>query len=463
MTRFAMRRRLREAFLRGAAAVTPRRFPRVALLNAAIGLPSRYKARHFAPGLDVDTYFLDFCYLKGRRPDAVLDDIDGFRRIRGLRFEDKTLLLAAGGLDPHGPALLRLAKQFGRHRVFFELWNGPGEVADLVRERPDELFFLPVSAHLNIGPKARPLTAPANRNVFVSLGGDDDLDLIREVVRARRDLRFYVPNLSWTKEESARREIHTPIAEPSVTSVWCHPAPGREPLVWSYRVAYAACDTVLLITRSAKLRQMRGGIRVADAIRNRKRLILTHNPMCELLMAAHERTCLVAESSVASVSEALDRTVDGRFRVDEVLFEAIRALTTDEAKLDWMMKVGGDPSAARHSPFWRDPVALGEQLRTLPLEEVGALPLEVLFGLRRGQHLAVGAFDVRVDDITQSGPTTFDVSLSIPGSRQLQAVLWTAPAERYFRRTMRGHFLGYRGTDVTPDEAQALDRVAEHL
>ncbi|MGH7435281.1 MAG: hypothetical protein ACRENE_06375 [Polyangiaceae bacterium] len=445
----------------------PRRFRDVALLNAAVGIPSRYEPARFARRLDVATYFLDFYYVMGQRPDAVLGDIDRIRRTRELRFEDKTLLLAAGGLDPHGPALLRLAKQFGRHRVFFELWNGPGEIVELAREKPDELYFFPVSAHLNMGWTAKPVTAPANRNVFVSLGGDDDLDLIREVIRKRRDLRFYVPDRSWKKEASVRREFPVHMDEPNATPVWCLPATGSDgrsdSLTWAYRRAYAWCDTVLVITRSAKLRQMRGGIRVADAIRSRKRLVLTHNPMCELLMADHERTCLVAESSVTSVSDALDRILDGRFRIDEVLFEAMRALMTDGAKLGWMMSAGRHASAARRSPFWRDPAALGDRLRTLPFEEVGALPLEVLFGLHRGQRLAVGDFDVRVDDITQSGQTTFDVSLSIAGSRRLDIVLSTAPAERYFRRTGRGHFLGYRGTDVTPDEARALDRVAEHL
>jgi hypothetical protein len=208
---------------------------------------------------------------------------------------------------------------------------------------------------------------------------------------------------------------------------------------------------------------MRGGIRVADAIRSRKRLVLTHNPMCELLMAADGRTCLVADSSVASVSEALDRTIDGRFRVDAALYEAIRSLTTDEAKLMWMMNARRDPSAARRSPFWRDPAALAERLRTLPIDEVGAMPLEVLFDLRRGQRFAFEGLDVRVDDILQSGKETFHVSLSIAGTRRIDLVLSTAPAERYFRRTGRGHFLGYRGSDVTAEECRALDRIAEHL
>jgi hypothetical protein len=465
-------RLLRDASQRVAAKRAPR-LPDVALLNDSFGLPSRHEARRFAGRLDVDVYLLDFDYADRERAGSCLAEIERLRRAHGLRFEEKTLLLAARGLDPHGAALLRLAKQFRRHFVFFELWNGPAEIAELARERPEELYFLPVSAHVNLGWAAKPLSAPPNRNVFVSLGGDDDLELVREVVRARRDLRFYVPDRSWQKEDSVPREVAVGVSEPNALRVRCYrpnavrrwwsPKRSDRQFTWAYRSALARCDTVLVATRAAKLRQMRGGIRVADAIRSRKRLVLTHNPMCEFLMAEHGRTCLVADSSVASVSDALDRTMDGRFRVDEALFEAVRDLTTDEAKLMWMTNACRDADSARRSAFWRDPATLGERLRTLPFDEVGAMPLEALFDLRRGQRFVVEGLEVRVEDINQSGKATFDLTVAIAGARQLELVLSTAPAERYFRRTGRGHFLGYRGHDVTPVETRTLERIAEHL
>jgi hypothetical protein len=467
-----LHRLLRDA-AQGVTARRAPRFPDVALLNDAIGLPSLHRSRRFAGRLDVAVYFLDFDYADRQRAGACLAEIERVRKTQRLRFEDKTLLLAARGLDPHGAALLRFAKQFRRHHVFFELWNRPIEVADLASERPDDLYFLPVTAHLNLGWTAKPLGAIPNRNVFVSLGGDDDLDLVREIIRRRRDLSFYVPDRSWSKDEAGQRDVDVSVTEPNAVRVRCYRpnalrrwlTPNRPNRLFSlaYRHAYAKCDTVLVATRAARLRQMRGGIRVADAIRSRKKLVVTHNPMCELFMASHEKTCLVTERSVASVSEALDRVIDGRFRVDEELFEAMRTLTTDEAKLVWMMNVRRDASTARRSPFWRDPAALGERLQTFPIDEIGAMPLEVLFGLRRGQRLPVGDLDVRVENITRSGHTTFDVTLAIAGGRPLDLVLWTTPADRYFRRTVRGHYLGYRGPDVTPEEARALDQVAEHV
>src|SRR6185436_14916024 len=101
--------------------------------------------------------------------------------------------------------------------------------------------------------------------------------------------------------------------------------------------AYDSCDTVLLATQREKMFQMRGGIRVADALYARKYLVMAENPMCQLLTAQHERTCLVFEHDVGQASAQLRRIADGGFQVDRDVYEEIRGLTDHEAQLRWMI------------------------------------------------------------------------------------------------------------------------------
>lgn len=447
---------LREATRALRARLDPLAFPDVALLNRFVGVPTPHARYRFARGLDAPVYFLDFNYRDRARAAACLDELARVRRAHGLRFADKTLLLSARGLDPHGAALLNLAHEFAHHHVFFELWNNTVEIDDLHRARLQALYFVPVTAALDLGPAAA-MPARPNRRVFVSLGTDDDLELVRAVIRARPDVHFCVPSVSWQKPSEGRRDFEVRIQAPNVTRVRCRPS--RFSL--HYLRAYASCNTVLVATSAAKVQQMRGGIRIADAIAAGKRLVATRSPMCELLMAQHERTCLVTGHDAGGVSTALDRMLDGSFQVDAPLFEAIRALTRDRDKLSWMMATRTDPARARRSPFWRDEADL---MAILGPSGAPSTPLGALFGLTRGQRLAVpGLGALRVDDLRRQGETDYHLTLSCAGARPLDLFLSTAPTERYFRRTSRGHYLSYRGSDVTAEEEQALGEVLQHL
>jgi hypothetical protein len=103
----------------------------------------------------------------------------------------------------------------------------------------------------------------------------------------------------------------------------------------------------------AKMNQMRGGLRVADALYARKYLVMAENPMCQLLMAQHERTCLVFEHDAGQASEQLRRIGRGEFRVDRDVYEEIRRLTDAEAQLRWMISVALRPDEARESALAR--------------------------------------------------------------------------------------------------------------
>ena len=57
--------------------------------------------------------------------------------------------------------------------------------------------------------------------------------------------------------------------------------------------------------------QRRGGVRLADAMFARKHIVMAENAPAQLLMAQHERTCLVAEHAAQSIVEQLQRVVGG--------------------------------------------------------------------------------------------------------------------------------------------------------
>jgi hypothetical protein len=99
----------------------------------------------------------------------------------------------------------------GRHEL---------EVHELAAARFQNLYVLPVSAALV--PHAEPEAMPPrpNRHVFVSLGGDDELDLLSQIVRRRPDLHFFVPDQSWRKSDTATREPST-CTSPGRTSPPC--------------------------------------------------------------------------------------------------------------------------------------------------------------------------------------------------------------------------------------------------
>jgi hypothetical protein len=203
--------------------------------------------------------------------------------------------------------------------------------------------------------------------VFVSLGGDDDLDLIRKVIARCPDLQFSVPSVAWDKAESKKLIFGFEIRAENVTPVDCSPTrkKGMPVASWRYGRAFDACDTVLIATRADKMFQLRGGLRLADALHARKRIVIAENPMAQLSMARHEKTCLVAQHDAEAIAACLKRTCAGSAPVDETTYEEIRKLTEDDAKLAFMMSAAVDPEAARRSPFAQGRNVLEAARRTL--------------------------------------------------------------------------------------------------
>lgn len=363
-----------------AAAFFPRRtnVPKIFVLNTLLGMPTSFPTERYEGGPESETYLFEYNYIDRARASASVAKLDEVRREGRLDFASKTLLLAAKGLHPLGDELLRLGREFRRHHVFFELWNGLKEVAELAEARVENLYFLPVTARLTDVSAARVPPSP-NENVFVSLGGDDDLDLIRRVIARCPQLHFFVPTVSWSKPGSDKCFFHVNLPAANVTSVDCSPVQETRQLSFSpgYRAAYVACDTVLIATTAEKMFQLRGGVRFADAIRARKQIVITENPMCQLLMADHERTCLVAEHDAERVAAHLMRARSGDFRIAEAIYEQIRDLTLEPSKLSWMIEAGRAPQLARRSIFARGDDLLERARRSLFQEGRTLLEREV--------------------------------------------------------------------------------------
>ena len=348
---------------------------RIFVLNSLLGVPTAYPTGPHEGGPEADVYLLDYNYQE--RSETLFARLAEARAAQRLDFSRKTLLLAARGLHPGGEELLALAREFATHHIFFELWNGMDELRRLCDAGIANLYFMPVTTNLRQSGSASLSDVP-NRHVFVSLGGDDDLELIREVVARCPELHFHVPDVSWQKTASDKRYVNVAIAAANVSMVDCSIVRHEKRIGFSpaYRAAYDACDIVLITNAPDRLYQMRGGLRVADALHAGKHIVVTENPMCQLLMAQHERTCLVAEHDAGSVAERLHRIGGGRFHVDPAVYDAVRRLTVDEHKLRFMLGAASDPDAARRSVFFRDAKRierdveqlLGRQLRAVLLE-----------------------------------------------------------------------------------------------
>jgi hypothetical protein len=323
-------------------------------LNVLAGIPSSYAAPQLEGGAAAELCLLDHSYLDRTRTVAGIAELMDLHRSGRVDFSNKTLLLAAMGLHPIGNDLFTLLGAFRAHHVFFGLWNGLREVVQVANARIANLYYLPVATRLK-RVRVRRMPSRPNRRVFVSLGGDDDLDLIRAVIAANPQLEFFVPTVAWEKPGSDKRYADVSIAGANVTPVDCSIVQQDCQPVFSpaYVAAYDSCDIVLLATRSDKMFQMRGGVRVADALYGRKYLVMAENPMCQLLMAQHESTCLVFEHDSAQASEQLQRIGRGGFRVDRNLYEDIRWLTDGEAQLRWMIRAAMGPDAARRSALAR--------------------------------------------------------------------------------------------------------------
>lgn len=338
----------------------------VFLLNAALGSPTTIDARRCAGDASAPAYLLDYNYIDRQRA------LDGFAALprlveeRGLPLADRTLLLAIKGLHPVGDQLLAFARRFAHHHVFFEVWNGVRELVHLAEAGLEHVYLLPVAQRLQLtsGPQ---VAAQPNRRVFVSLGGDDDLELIAAAIAACPTLHFCVPTVSWGKPGSDKRFTAVSLPGANVSPVDCDAVHRDQQLAFTaaYRTAYAACDTVLIATRREKMFQMRGGVRMADALWARKRIVVTENVPCQLLMAQHERTALVAPHDPGALAAELGRATSDAFQVDDALYEAIRACTDEPAKLDFMVAAAADPEAARRSPFSRHDDPIGAARRVL--------------------------------------------------------------------------------------------------
>lgn len=332
----------------------------VFLLNAALGMPTSLPAGACAGDAAAPLYLLDYNYIDRQR---TLDGVAALPRLRAERrlpLADRTLLLAIKGLHPLADQLLALSREFAARHVFFEVWNGVREMVHLAEAGLEHFYLLPVTKRLDIGGGEQVVRQP-NRRVFVSLGGDDELDLIAATIAACPDLHFCVPTVTWGKPGSDKRFSAVSLPGANVSPVDCDAVQRDQKLAFTpaYRAAYQSCDTVMVATSREKMFQMRGGVRIADALWARKRLVVTENAPSQLLMAQHERTCLVAEHDAGALAAQLARATSEGFQVDEPLSEAIRALTDDASKLAFMVAAAADPDAARRSPFSRhdDPIA----------------------------------------------------------------------------------------------------------
>jgi hypothetical protein len=347
------------------SATAPSR-PDVFVLNGLLDLPTGYATQSLRGSRDAELYLLDYNYIDAARTAAFAASLAQVRATHDLDFSRKTLLLAAKGLHPAGAELIRLLREFGTYLLFFELWNGLKEVVELAHARIEHLYFFPVASRLQ-QPPAGPQAARPNSRVFVSLGGDDDLDLICEVIARCPNVQFFVPDVSWAKPGSEKRFFDVRIPAANVTGVDCSEVRTRQQLSFSsaYRSAFARCDTVLIATLADKIFQMRGGVRLADALHAGKHIVITENPLCQLVMAQHEKTCLVAPHDAAAVAAHLTRICAGEFRIDEPTYEAVRHLTVEDNKLPWMLRAARDPAAARTSVFARGADVLEVTRRSL--------------------------------------------------------------------------------------------------
>lgn len=332
-------------------------------LNALGGIPSSYAAPQLEGGAAAELCLLDHSYLDRARTVAGIAELLDLHRSGRVDFSSKTLLLAAMGLHPIRDELYELLGAFRTHHVFFGLWNGLQEVVQLADAPIANLYYLPVATRLR-RVRVRRVPSRPNKRVFVSLGGDDDLDLLRTVIAANPQYQFFVPTVAWEKPGSEKRYVDVTVACANATPVDCSIVQRDSQPVFSpaYGAAYDSCDIVLLATRRDKMFQMRGGVRVADALYGRKYLVMAESPMCQLLMAQHERTCLVFEHDPVQASEHLRRIGRRGFQVDRTIYEEIRALTDAEEQLCWMIGVAQRPDAARESALARRaPLELARQ------------------------------------------------------------------------------------------------------
>jgi hypothetical protein len=407
---------------------------RIFVLNKLIDAPTSYPTKRYEGGPEEDLYLLDYNYADQR--GSCVSTLEGVCAARHLDFSRKTLLLAAGGLHPEGAALIRLVRKFRTHHVFFELWNGLHELRDLYDAGIENLYFFPVTTNLRQCSVTHVPSTPKPR-VFVSLGGDDDVDLIQEVITRCPHLLFCVPDVRWVKGISTgrtwKRYLDVGMSGTNVTMVDCSVVRQAQEMFFStaYRSAYDSCDVVLIATLPDKMLLMRGGVRLADALYARKHIVLTENQMLQVLMAQHEKTCLVAAHDPDSIAAHLTRICAGRFRVVDGTYEGLRRLTVEEGKLSWMIHAAEDPAAAHASIFAPDHRRLKSEVdRALPPRPVPKRE-SVRLRLQRPPHPLVVELQL---EIFQPGRNTYvrvgPFSLSYradeqcfgPGIRQLLAV-----------------------------------------
>lgn len=458
---------------------------RIFRLNPLIDLPSTLPTGGYEGGEDAELYFLDFDpYVDRSKTTGCLVRLAREVSARRLDLATKTLLLAARGLYPLGRELMTLLHDFRTHHVFFELWNGDNELAELLEGGVENLYFMPVTTVPKAPELDRSPRVPASPNgrVFVSLGGDDDLDLIGVVVARCPRLSFFVPTVRWVKgEDDAKRFLEVRIPGANVTPVDCSAVlrAQRESLTPAYRSAYRDCDTVLIAPHPARRRQMRGGVRLVDALQARKHMVVVDNPMCELVMARAGETCLTAAPDAGSVAQQLERICSGGFQVDESRYEEIRSLTFPDHKLPWMIAAARQPDRARRSVFGcgrerlEREVARGAGLTpaagspapgTSPAAGPAApAPLATLFDLAVGKDvLAAGGASFVVRSIVAEAGDAYRVELVPRESGVALAVrVVTSATGAFAYRTRRGHYLVCLSSGLTGPAREALKRIAE--
>jgi hypothetical protein len=424
---------------------------RAHLLNRSIGLPSHYEKLAQAGGdPSSELYLFDYNYIDRPKTEKSMEALaDAVARGAVENFAGKTLMIACKGLHPAGAQLLELARKFRSHHLFCELWNITKELAQLVDPFIEHLYFLPVTSILPF-PPALPPEKP-NGNVLVSLGGDDDIDLLAQVVERCPQLRFFVPNKAWDKTGEVLRLYRVPISGPNVERVHSagyfqkkKPSFSRE-----YLHAVAACDTVLIATKVLPEQPMRGGIRVADGLRVGKYVVMVENPMCEALMAQHERTALVVPPDPAKTAAALERVCAGKFRVGPE-YAAIGRLTDDESKLAWMIEAASDPNARDRRVFARSAPQIADGLGRLGW-------VTRLHGLSVGDQLT--AFAVR--RIVAENDEGHRIELQTNAGDSLSLLVSPRPLDPCYCRTRQGNYLRYHGNVLRPVHAAVIARVAD--
>jgi hypothetical protein len=165
-----------------------------------------------------------------------------------------------------------------------------------------------------------------------------------------------------------------------------------------------------------------------------------------------------------TVAAAASRDLESSVRWLRRVRQYARGLRRSEG---WLRPIAMKASTWRETGSFAGGTAVVEESRAAAEGDGVAAPapmLRALFDLELGRRLPLkGLGEVLVESIREDENGTFELTLSRSGGRPLVVLLSTTPTQPYFRRTARGHYLSYRGSDATPEETSALDDVSTHL